>query len=92
MVPRWTAVGLAALILLAGLYVAFSPSAKPARAVLEDERARLMRELVALEERRRAGKPKPKDAERRPLVTAELERVMAALDDGAPGGGQGAAA
>jgi hypothetical protein len=92
MTPRWTAVGLAALIVAVGLYVAFSPSGKPARAVLEDERARLMRELVAMEERRRGGKPRPKDVERRPLVMAELERVLAALDDEAPGGGQGAAA
>jgi hypothetical protein len=46
---------------------------------------------VAIEERRRAGRPKAKDAERRPLLTAELERVLATLDE-APGGGQGAAA
>ncbi|HTM31005.1 MAG TPA: hypothetical protein VL263_06855 [Vicinamibacterales bacterium] len=92
MTPRWIAVGLAALILAAGLYVALTPSAKSPRAALEDERARLMRELVAMEERRRAGKPKPKDAERRPAVMAELERLLAALDDEAPGGGQGAAA
>lgn len=92
MTPRWTAVGLAALILAIGLYVAFSASGQPARAGLEDERARLMRELVAIEERRRAGKPKPKDADRRVAVMAELERVLAALDDEAPGGGQGAAA
>jgi hypothetical protein len=91
MTPRWTAVGIAALIVLAGLFMAFSPTAKPARSVLDDERARLMRELVAIEERRRAGKPKARDAERRPAIVAELERVMAALDE-APGGGQGAAA
>jgi hypothetical protein len=92
MVPRWIAVGMAALVLAAGLYIAFSPSGKPPRAALEEERARLMRELVAMEERRRAAKSKPKDAERRPAVLAELERVLAALDDEAPGGGQGAAA
>jgi hypothetical protein len=46
---------------------------------------------VAIEERRRSGKPKPKDGERRPALVAELERVMATLDE-APGGGQGAAA
>lgn len=91
MVPRWTAVGIAALILLAGLYMAFASSAKPERTMLEEERARLMRELVAIEERRRGGRPKAKDAERRPAVVAELERVMATLDE-APGGGQGAAA
>jgi len=51
-----------------------------------------MRELVAIEDRRRAGKPRPKDAERRPALMVELERVFAALDDEAPGGGQGAAA
>jgi len=91
MTPRWTAVGIAALIVLAGLYLAFAPAAKPERAALLDEKARLMRDLVAMEERRRAGKPKPKDAERRPAVMAELERVLAALDE-APGGGEGAAA
>ena len=91
MTPRWTAVGLAAVVLAGGLYLAFFASARPERTMLQDERARLMRELVAIEERRRAGRPKPKDAERRPVLIAELERIMAALDD-APGGGQGAAA
>jgi hypothetical protein len=91
MTLRWTAVALAALIVLAGLFVALSPAARPERAALLDEKARLMRDLVAMEERRRAGRPKPKDAERRPAVMAELERVLAALDE-APGGGQGAAA
>ncbi|HVG86548.1 MAG TPA: hypothetical protein VM820_18625 [Vicinamibacterales bacterium] len=89
--PRWAAVGLAALIVLAGLYVAFSPSGKSEQVLLQDERARLMRDLVVIEERRRAGKAKPKDAERRAALMAELERVMASLDE-APGGGQGAAA
>jgi hypothetical protein len=91
MTPRWLAVGFAGLIVLAGLYLAFSPSGKPERAELQDERARLMRELVAIEDRRRAGKTKPRDAERRPALVTELERVLAALDE-APGGGQGAAA
>jgi hypothetical protein len=91
MMPRWLAVGIAGLIVLAGLYFAFSPSGKPERAVLQDEQARLMRELVAIEERRRSGKPKPRDAERRSALVTELERVLAALDE-APGGGQGAAA
>jgi hypothetical protein len=90
MTSRWLAVGIAGVIVLAGLYLAFSPSG-PERAVLQEERARLMRELVAIEERRRSGKPKPRDAERRPALVTELERVLAALDE-APGGGQGAAA
>jgi hypothetical protein len=91
MTLRWLAVALAGVIVAVGAYVAFSPKGKPPRAALEDERARLMRELVAMEERRRAGRPKAKDADRRPAVMAELERVLAALDE-APGGGQGAAA
>jgi hypothetical protein len=91
MTLRWLAVGGAGLIVLAGLLAAFGPVRQPERAMLEEERARLMRELVAIEERRRGGKPKPKDGERRPALIAELERVMAALDE-APGGGQGAAA
>ncbi len=91
MTPRWIAVGLAFVVIAAFLVWGFSPSQKPARASLEDERARLMRELVAIEERRRAGKAKAKDGERRPALLAELERVLAELDE-APGGGQGAAA
>ena len=79
------------LIILAGLYLAFAPGKQVERALLEGERARLMRELVAIEERRRSGKAKAKDAERRPALVAELERVLATLDE-APGGGQGAAA
>ncbi|MCC7124378.1 MAG: hypothetical protein IT178_05990 [Acidobacteria bacterium] len=90
-VPRWTAVGIAALVVLGFGIFAFGPSAQPERSQLQSERARLMHELVAIEERRRAGKPKARDHERRPALVAELERVMAALDD-APGGGQGAAA
>jgi hypothetical protein len=88
---RWVAVGAAGLIVLTGLLVALSPARQPERTMLQEERARLMRELVAIEERRRSGKPKPKDGERRPALVAELERVMATLDE-APGGGQGAAA
>lgn len=91
MTPRWTAVGLAALIILVGLYVAFSPGKQVERAQLEGERARLMRELLAIDERRLGGKPKARDAERRPALVAELERVLASLDE-VPGGGQGAAA
>lgn len=91
MMPRWIAVGIAFAVIAALLAWGFSPTRKPARASLEEERARLMRELVAIEERRHAGKPKAKDAERRPALVAELERVLAELDE-APGGGQGAAA
>jgi hypothetical protein len=91
MTPRWVAVGLALAILAVGLYVALSPAGRPDAAALRQQRERLMRELVAIEERRTAGKPKPKDTERRPAIVAELERVLAALDE-APEGGQGAAA
>jgi type VI protein secretion system component VasK len=87
LMPRWIAVGLAFAVIAAFLFWGFSPSQKSARASFEDERARLMRELVGIEERRRAGKAKAKDAERRPALMAELERVLAALDEapGAPG-------
>ena len=99
-VSRWLAA--AALLACTAIVPASAqeapdPSALPASAraeydrVLQDERARLMRELVAIEERRRNGKPKPRDTERRPALVVELERVLAALDE-APGGGQGAAA
>ena len=59
MLPRWIAVGVALAILAGGVFVAFSPGRTPARATLEAERARLMRELVAIEERRRAGSRRP---------------------------------
>lgn len=91
MTPRWTAVGFAALILLAGLAYALAPARQSPRRALEAERVRLLKDLVAIENRRRAGRPKPKDAERRPEMMAVLERVLAELDE-APGGGQGAAA
>jgi hypothetical protein len=89
-VPRYTALAVAAAILFVGLFFAFTPG-KDERITLEEERVRLFRELVAIEERRRSGRVKTKDAERRLLLTAELERVLATLDE-APGGGQGAAA
>ena len=60
------------------------PMVRAAQAELraaQAERARLMRELVAIEERRRAGKPKARDAERRPALVADLERVLAELGD-----------
>jgi hypothetical protein len=91
MTPRWIAVGLALVILSVGLYAALSPRAGADAASLTQQRERLMRELVAIEERRASGRPKPKDAERRPAIVAELERVLAAIDE-TPEGGQGAAA
>jgi hypothetical protein len=91
MTPRWVAVGLALLILAAGLYAAASPAARPDISSLRQQRERLMRELVAIEERRAGGRSKPKDSERRSALVAELERVLAAIDE-TPEGGQGAAA
>ena len=90
-VPRYIAVGLGGADPPGRACSSPSRRARPSARTLEEERARLMRELVAIEERRRAGRPKAKDGERRPLLTAELERVLATLDE-APGGGQGAAA
>jgi len=90
-VPRSIAVGVAVVLILGfGVYASRGASA-PAREALEQERARLLRDLVEIEQRRRAGQPRAKDAEREPRLVAELERVMASLD-AAPGGGQGAAA
>ena len=90
-VPRWIAVGVAAVIILGFGWYAVKGPAAPARAALEQERTRLLRELAEIEQRRRAGQPRAKDADREPRLVAELERVMASLE-AAPDGGQGAAA
>lgn len=91
MTPRYVAVGVAFAILALGLLWAFKPVPGASSAELVAERDRLMRELVAIEERRAAGQPKARDRERRPALVAELERVLAALEQSAEGG-QGAAA
>lgn len=91
MTARYTAVGIAFGILALGLLWALKPSPDVSAAELQKDRERLMRELVGIEERRASGRPKAKDAERRPVVVAELERVLAAIEQLAEGG-QGAAA
>jgi hypothetical protein len=91
MTARYVAVGLAFAILAFGLLWALKPVRDASTAELVKDRDRLMRELVAIEERRAEGRPKTKDAERRPALVAELERVLAAIEQSAEGG-QGAAA
>jgi hypothetical protein len=88
---RYVAVGIAFGILGLGLLWALKPSADPSAAELQKDRERLMRELVGIEERRASGRAKARDIERRPIVMAELERVLAAIEQSAEGG-RGAAA
>ncbi len=88
---NYIAVGLAFAILGIGLVWALKPVPATSAAELLKARDRLMGELVAIEERRAAGRPKPRDGNRRPALVAELERVLAALEQSAEGG-QGAAA
>ncbi len=91
MTARYVAVGIAFGILGLGLLWALKPSADPSAAELQKDRERLMRELVGIEERRASGRAKARDIERRPIVMAELERVLAAIEQSAEGG-RGAAA
>lgn len=91
MMPRYLAVGLALLILAAGLAAGFGRTKAVPLERLTADRDRLMHELVGIDARRAAGRVRAKDAERRPALVSELERVLAAIDDAAEGG-RGAAA
>jgi len=85
--PRYVALGLAGLILLAGAWYA-STGREPAADVrrLTDRRESLLGELVRLEEQHRAGRiDGSKYAARRQKLVGDLERVYGELD-GAPGG------
>lgn len=85
--PRYLALGLAGLILLAGAWYA-STGREPATDVrrLTDRRESLLGELVRLDEQHRAGRiDGSKYAARRQKLVGDLERVYGELD-GAPGG------
>lgn len=80
--PRNVALGLAALIIGAGAWLAFgSRREADNRRTLETKRDTLLRELVKLEEQHRAGRLDAGryDSKRRPLL-AELERIYGELD------------
>jgi hypothetical protein len=84
--PRYTALGLAALIVLVGVWRANDVTGVDAaarRQALEDERERLLADLVRIEEQRRAGRgDSARQAARREAALTRLERVYAELDSG----------
>jgi hypothetical protein len=96
--PRRIALGIAALILAAGFWIAsrrHTPTVNVARVKqLTGKREKIFTELVRLEQQRRAGAAEAaKYAERRPALIAQLERVYRDLDaESAQGRVPGAAA
>lgn len=83
--PRYTALALAALIVVFGVWLAVSDGAAARQADrerLEGRREALLGELVQLEERHRAGRGDPAryEARRRDLF-AQLEQIYARLDE-----------
>lgn len=93
--PRNVALGLAIVIGLFGVWLARPGGSRSdeARARLTTRRDRLLGELARIEERARAGRETPKDADRRPRIVAELEQIYGELDEASPqGGGEGLAA
>jgi len=94
-VPRYTALALAALIVVFGVWLAVSDGAAARQADrdrLEGRREALLGELVQLEERHRAGRGDPAryEARRRDLL-AQLEQIYARLDEMDPAFVPGAA-
>jgi hypothetical protein len=94
--PRDVALGTVVVIFAVGLWLAFSPAAARAseEARLQSRRDRLMFEVVALERKRQRDGTTLTPAEERRLqrATSELERVLAAMDQGPPSGDEGVAA
>ena len=106
-VPRAVALGTAAIVIIAGIWLAFGGRSKgqDARGSLVARRDALLAELTVLEERRRSaaasaerrGGPSgpPENDARRQRLIAELEQIYGELDEegaGPQGGGEGVAA
>jgi hypothetical protein len=96
-IPSYVALGLAAVVLAWGAWLAFGRRAddKGARQRLIARRDTLLGDLAHLEQRRRQGQESAKDAARRTRVLAELEQIYGELDEtgaGPRGGGEGVAA
>jgi hypothetical protein len=84
--PRWTALSIAGLILLAGVWAVTRPHDSSAREVerkrLVARREKLLAELVRLENDYRSGRAdRAKYASRREDLVISLEHVYSALDD-----------
>lgn len=96
--PRYVALGLAGIILAAGVWLSVKTGNKDARAreTLVNRREELLKQLTQLESNRRAGSvPQERYANRRQKILSELEQIYGELDEaglGPQGGGEGVAA
>lgn len=92
--PRNAALALAILILGVGLWLAFTPGEAHVAAVarLQKQRTRLMGDLVGLERKRRHHELSAADEAKRQRLLADLERVVAELDQAPSTGDEGVAA
>ncbi len=96
-VPPYVAVGLAALVIAIGAWLAVAgrPDPQEAHRRLLARRDTLLGDLAHLEQRRRTGQESQKDATRRLRVLSELEQIYGELDEagaGPQGGGEGVVA
>ena len=84
-VPRYTAVTLASLVVMGGVWAATrkqdGASVEAERKRLVARREKLFGELVKIERERRGGRKDERSAARREEIMAQLEHVYGALDD-----------
>jgi hypothetical protein len=95
-IPRYTALGLAAAVILIGVWLARRSGVEEDREALMKRRDSLMSQLEQLEIKRRSGSINPEQyAARRQKMLVELEQIYGELDEagtGPQGGGEGVAA
>jgi hypothetical protein len=95
-VPRYTALGLAALVILVGVWLGRRTGVKEDRDALMKRRDSLMSQLEQLELKRRSGTVNADQyAARRHRMLSELEHIYGELEEtgaGPQGGGEGVAA
>jgi len=95
-VPRYSALGLAVLVILVGVWVGRRTGAKEDRDALMKRRDSLMSQLEQLELKRRSGTVNVDQySTRRQKMLSELEQIYGELEDmetGPQGGGEGVAA
>jgi hypothetical protein len=94
--PRYVALGLAAGVILLGVWLATRTRAAPDARSLASRREQLLKELTQLEVRRREGAVSAERfATRRRRLVADLEQIYGELEatgGGPQGGGEGVAA
>ncbi len=86
-VPRYSALGLAFVVALLGVWLSLHGPAdtREAHRMLVARREALLAELAQIEERSRTGRETAKDATRKPRILAELEQIYGELDEASPG-------